>query len=178
MWCLSNLLDLVSSRPSSGLSGWSGPVSASLLVRRYRSSAGTENTSPDFCTVWMVGTWCGNFRLKATLWKNVSVKFSRLLLPKILLWSTRNSPPVPKGSWPAVAAECFDTFVVDCEASDWYLGRRFGAMGVVQRGHQMRSTPETWCHVNLNRLHQNCATMMHSNGEQKSLPRKRPERDG
>ena len=55
--------------------------------------AGTEIPPvPDFCTVWMVGTWCGNFRLKATLWKNVSVKFSRLLLPKILLWSTRNSP--------------------------------------------------------------------------------------
>ena len=27
----------VSSRPSSGLYGWSGPVSASLLARRYRS---------------------------------------------------------------------------------------------------------------------------------------------
>ena len=50
----------------------------------------------------------GNFRLKATLWKNMSVKFSRLLV-KILLWSTRNSPPIPIGSWPAVAAECFVT---------------------------------------------------------------------
>ena len=47
----------------------------------------------------------------------MSVKFPRLLVPKILLWSTRNSLPVSKGSWPAVAAECFVTFVVDCEAS-------------------------------------------------------------
>ena len=105
--------------------------------------AGIEIPLSTFCTVWMVGNWCGNFRLKATLWKNVSVKFSRLLLPKILLWSTINSPPVPKGSWPAVAAECFDTFVVDCEASDWYLGRRFGAMGVVQRGHQVENNTAT-----------------------------------
>ena len=37
----------------------------------------------------------GNSGLKATLWKNRSVKFSRLLVPKIQLWSTRNSPPVP-----------------------------------------------------------------------------------
>ena len=51
----------------------------------------------------------GNFRLEATLWKNMSVKLSRLLVPKILLWSTRNSPPLPEGSWPAVAAECFVT---------------------------------------------------------------------
>ena len=79
----------------------------------------------------------GNFRLEATLWKNMSVKFSRLLVPQILLWSTRNSPHVPMGSWPAVAAECFVTFVVDCEASDWYLGRKSGAMGVVRRGHQV-----------------------------------------
>ena len=45
------------------------------------------------------------------------MKLPRMLVPKILLWSTRNSPPVPKGSWPAVAAECFVTFVVDCEPS-------------------------------------------------------------
>ena len=69
---------------------------------------------------------------------DMSVKFSRLLVPKIHLWSTGNSPPVPKGSWPAVAAECFVTFVVDCEASDWYLGKKSGAMGVVRRGHQVR----------------------------------------
>ena len=56
--------------------------------------------------------------IEGTLWKNMSVKFSRLLVPKILLWSTGNSPPVPEESWPAVAAECFDTFVVDCEASE------------------------------------------------------------
>ena len=48
----------------------------------------------------------------------MSVKLPRLLVPKVLLWSTGNSPPVPKGSWPAVAAECFDTFVVDCEACE------------------------------------------------------------
>ena len=46
------------------------------------------------------------------------MKFSRLLVPKILLWSTGNSAPVPEGSWPAVVAECFVTFVVDCEASE------------------------------------------------------------
>ena len=45
---------------------------------------------------------------------------------------------VPVESWPAVAAECFVTFVVDCEASDWYLGRMSGAMGVVRRGHPCR----------------------------------------
>ena len=48
--------------------------------------------------------------------------------------------PSLRGSWPAVVAECFVTFVVDCEASDWYLGRRSGATGVVRRGHQVRST--------------------------------------
>ena len=57
---------------------------------------------------------------------DLSVKFSRLLVPKTHLWSTRNSPPVPKRSWSAVEVECVDTFVVDCEAfeqwktvSDW-----------------------------------------------------------
>ena len=70
----------------------------------------------------------------------MSLKLPRMLVPKIHLWATRNSPPVPKGSWPAVAAECFVTFVVDCEASDWYLDRMPGAMGVVRRGHQVRTT--------------------------------------
>ena len=41
-----------------------------------------------------------------------------MLVPRIHLWSTRNSPSVRKGSWPAVAAECFVTFFVDCGASE------------------------------------------------------------
>ena len=49
---------------------------------------------------------------------DMSVKLPQILVPKIHLWSTRNSSPVPKGSWPVVAAECFVTFVVDCEASE------------------------------------------------------------
>ena len=49
---------------------------------------------------------------------DMSVKLPRMLVPKIHLWSTGNSLPVPKGSLPAVAAECFVTFVVDCEASE------------------------------------------------------------
>ena len=46
------------------------------------------------------------------------MKFTRMLVPKIHLWSTRNSLPVHKGSSPAVVAQCFVTFVVDCEASE------------------------------------------------------------
>ena len=49
---------------------------------------------------------------------DMSVKFPRMLVPKIQLSSTRNSLPVPKGSRPAVVAECFVTFVIDCEAFD------------------------------------------------------------
>ena len=96
LWCLNSLLELVDDRYMSlctrtcVLSNvvwifWLVP--ASLLARRYRSRCWHWDTSPDFCTVWMDGAWCGNFRLKATLWKNMSVKspdcWCRTLLPSL-----------------------------------------------------------------------------------------------
>ena len=70
---------------------------------------------PDFCTAWMDGTWCVNFRLKATLWKNMQVKFSRTLVffsgqLETLLPSLRGVGPLLRRS--------ASTLVVDCEASE------------------------------------------------------------
>ena len=101
----------VSSRPSSGFSGWSEHLSLPLFWHvDTDQDAGTEIPSR---LLYRLDGWYLVWELPIE-----GDAVEEHVVPKILPWSTGNSPPVPQGSWPAVAAECFVTFVVDCEASE------------------------------------------------------------